>query len=209
MKKLLIAALALFCFTTVVNAQSFKPFRVDVMTAWAIPQGDGAKGGVAFSLEPRYSIIDQLSVGLRLEAAITARGWVASDGSSASAKIAASGSYLATGDFYYSKKIFRPFTGVGTGVYSLASASFDASMQNGDVGLGASTKFGGMIRSGFELSHFRFAVEYNFIGKTTQTVTDGNGNTLGTATAKNSYCAIKIGFFLGGGRKHNTINAKF
>jgi len=209
MKKILFAGFSLLFFTTVVNAQNFKPFRVDVMSGYAIPSGSGAKGGVAFSLEPRYSIIDRLSVGLRVEAAITARGWVANDGSSASANVSASGSYLATGDYYYSNKFFRPFTGIGTGVYSLASASFDASGQNGSVGTSGSTKFGGMVRTGFELSHFRFAFEYNLIGKSTQTITDGSGNTLGTATAKNSYCAIKIGFSIGGGRQHKTIDAKF
>jgi len=209
MKKILLAGFALFCLSTISNAQSFKPFRVDVMTGWAIPQGPGAKGGVAFSLEPRYSIIDKISVGLRMEAAITARGWVAGDGSSASADVAASGSYLATGDYYYSNRFFRAFSGVGTGIYSLASASVSAGSQNGSVSLGGSTKFGGMIRSGFELSHFRFAFEYNLVGKSTQTVTDGNGNTLGTATAKNSYCAIKIGFFLGGGRQAKPVSGKF
>jgi hypothetical protein len=209
MKKILLAGLTVLSIATSLHAQNYKPFRVDIMSGWAIPQGDGAKGGVAFSFEPRYSIIDKLSVGLRLEAAITARGWVASDGSSASADVSASGSYLATSDYYYSNRFFRPFSGVGTGVYSLASASFAANSQNGSVGLAGSTKFGGMIRSGFELSHFRFAVEYNLIGKSKQTVTDGNGNTLGTATAKNSYCAIKIGFFIGGGKKQKTVNGKF
>jgi hypothetical protein len=209
MKKILIAGFILLCFTTMVNAQTFKPFRVDLMTGYAFPQGSGAKGGVALSLEPKYAIIDRLSVGLRMEAAITARGWVASDGSSASADVAASGSYLATGDYYYSNKFFRPFSGAGTGVYSLASASVSANSQNGSIQLGGSTKFGGMVRSGFEIGHFRFVVEYNIIGKSTQTVTDGNGNTLGTATAKNSYGAVKIGFFFGGGRQQKTVNAKF
>lgn len=179
------------------------------MSGWAIPQGSGAKGGVALSLEPRYSIIDKVSVGLRMEAAITARGWVASDGSSASADVKASGSYLATGDYYYSNRFFRAFSGAGTGIYSLAGTTVGASNQNGSVALSGSTKFGGMIRSGFELSHFRFAVEYNFIGKSTQTVTDGNGNTVGTAAAKNSYCAIKIGFFIGGGRQAKTVKGNF
>lgn len=213
MKKLLFAGLALFFFSTVVNAQfvshNYKPFRVDVMAAWAVPQGPGAKAGVAFSLEPKYSIIDKVSVGLRMEAAITARGWTAPDGSSASADVAASGSYLATSDYYYSTKFFRAFSGVGTGIYTLASASVGASSQNGSLALGGGTKFGGMVRSGFDIAHFRFAVEYNLIGKTTQTVADGSGGTT-TVSSKNSYTAIKIGFFIGGGHQHNsTVNAKF
>jgi len=212
MKKLLIAGLALFFFSTVVNAQfvshNFKPFRVDVMTAYAIPGGSGAKGGVAFSLEPRYSFIDKFSVGLRMEAAITARGWVAPDGSSASAAVAASGSYLATSDYYYTSKFFRAFSGVGTGIYTIASASVTTNNQNGSMSLGGGSKFGGMIRSGFDIAHFRFAVEYNLIGKSSQTVSDGSGGTT-TVTSKNSYTAIKIGFFIGGGRQQKTVKGAF
>lgn len=208
MKKLLLAGFAFLALSTVVNAQNFKPFRVDVMSAWAIPQGPGAKGGVAFSLEPRYSIMDKLAVGFRIEAAITARGWVAPDGSSVSANVAASGSYLATGDYYYSNRFFRPFSGLGTGVYSIASASVNANSQNGDIAVGGATKFGGMIRSGFDLGHFRFAVEYNLIGKSSQTSSDGNGNTT-TVVSKNSYTAVKIGFFIGGGRVRQTVHSSF
>ncbi|HEY6901012.1 MAG TPA: hypothetical protein VI233_10230, partial [Puia sp.] len=143
------------------------------------------------------------------EAALTGRGWVASDGTAASASVAASASYLATTDYYYTNSFFRPFTGVGTGFYSMASASVEGTTQKGSVATSSSTKFGGMARAGFELSHFRFVVEHNFIGKSTQTVTDENGNNIGTATARNGYTTIKIGFFIGGGRKRQTVNAKF
>ena len=213
MKKLLIAGFAFLSFTTAVNAQfvshNFKPFRVDVMLGYAIPSGPGAKGGVAVSLEPKYSIIDKVSVGLRMEAAITARGYVKSDGSAVSADVKASGSYLFTGDYYYTNKFFRPFSGVGTGIFSLASASVSATAQNGTASASGGTKFGGMVRSGFDLGHFRFVAEYNLIGKSTQIVTDDQGVPTGTAQIKNSYASIKLGFFFGGGRKAKTVNAKF
>jgi outer membrane protein X len=192
---------------SIVKAPSFaqhryKPFKVDFSVGAAIPQGGGAKGGVLFAIEPKYSIIDKFTVGLRLEAAITARGWVASDGSSASASVAASASYLATYDYYLPGLVFRPFVGGGTGVYNMASASVSADNQNNEsVAASSSTKFGTMARTGFELKHFRFAIEYNFIGKTTQTITDGTGNTLGSISAKNSYTSVKIGFFFGGGKR--------
>src|ERR1700720_3780174 len=106
MKQLLILSAAILSIS-LANAQSssaqssggaaFSPFKVDIAIGAAIPQGTGAKGGVLFALEPKYAVMDQLSVGLRLEAALTARGFTASDGSSASAKVAAASSYLATG----------------------------------------------------------------------------------------------------------------
>ena len=58
-----------------------------------------------------------------------------------------------------------------------------------------------MLRAGFEVGHFRMAFEYNLIGKTTATVTDGSTGTTSTISAKNSYAAIKLGFFIGGGKR--------
>lgn len=214
MKRILMAGIFLLALSalhaqelTVTKAPSFnlhkyKPFKLDVSTGFALPQGPGAGGGVLFAVEPKYSIIDQFAVGLRLEAAIMAHGWVASDGSSASANVAANASYLVTYDYYYLHAlVFRPFVGGGSGIYNLASASFSEGGQNSSVAAAASSKFGTMFRTGFEVGHFRLAVEYNFIGKTTQTITDGSGNPIGTITAKNSYAGFKIGFFFGGGKR--------
>ena len=202
MKKILIVGISLLSMTTLVKAQTFDPFKVDISAGAAIPSGTGSKGGVLFAVEPKYAVMDQISVGLRLEAAITARGAVANDGSSASGKVAASSSYVATGDYYFSNNTFRPFAGIGAGIYRLASADFDTDDQGGDVsGIASATKFGGLIRAGFEVKHFRLGVEYNLIGSSNETITDGQGTTLGTISTKNSYLGIKLGFFFGGNRK--------
>jgi hypothetical protein len=201
MKKTVLAGILLLSLTAV-HAQIFNPFKVDISAGYAIQSGPGSSGGALFAIEPKFSIIDRFAVGLRLEAAVTARGFVSNDGTSASANVAASASYLLTYDYYITNFIVRPFVGGGTGVYDMASASFSGNNQgDATVGSGASTKVGTMVRSGFEFHHFRFAAEYNFIGKTTETLTDNNGNVVGTITAKNSYAGIKIGFFIGGGRK--------
>jgi hypothetical protein len=214
MKKVLVAGIALLTLTAVQAqdiigvvktpfSQAYKPFRVDISTGAAIPQGSGAKGGVMFSVEPKYTFLGKFSVGVRMEGALMARGYVSSDGSASSGNVAASASYLATYDYYLTKVIFKPFVGGGTGIYNLASASFsDNSQSTTAAASGASSKVGSMVRSGFEFHHFRFAVEYNFIGSTNQTITDNNtGAKVGTASTKNGYCSIKIGILLGGGRK--------
>jgi outer membrane protein X len=206
MKKLLFVSIAVLTIS-IVNAQStggqFNPFKVDIAVGGAIPSGSGAKGGVSFALEPKYAVMDQLSAGLRLEAALMARGFVASDGESASAKIAAAASYLATGDYYFSNNTFRPFVGAGVGIFKLASASFDDSNINGTPGTGSATKFGGMVRAGFELMHFRLGIEYNLVGNSTEseTYTESGQTYTSTISSKNSYLGIKLGFFIGGGRK--------
>src|SRR5204862_1122094 len=60
-------------FSAKSQESNFKPFKVDVSLGYAIPGGKGAKGGVLFAVEPKYAIISNLSVGLRMEAAIVAR----------------------------------------------------------------------------------------------------------------------------------------
>jgi outer membrane protein X len=197
MKKPLFLCLAVFC-VTFSHAQIFNPFKVDQAVGGAIPNGSGAKGGVLFSLEPKYAVISRLSVGVRIEAAIMARGYVSSDGSTASANVSAAASYIATSDYYYTNSVFRPFTGVGAGLYRFASASIESS--GNKVGTTAGSRFGTMVRSGFEVGHFRFAVEYNIIGKNTQTYTDASSGNKYTVTSRNSYMGVKLGFFFGGGR---------
>ncbi|ANE49343.1 outer membrane beta-barrel protein [Flavisolibacter tropicus] len=167
------------------NAQTFKPFKVDLAAGYAVPSGKGSKGGVVLAIEPKYAINDNISLGLRMEAAITARGYVASNGQEVSGDVKASASYLATGDYYFNTNKFRPFAGLGVGIYSLASASVDM-IDEEATALDAGTKFGAAPRAGFEFGHFRTALEYNIVGK--------------SGDINNNYFSVKLGFFIGGGR---------
>src|SRR5437763_4539550 len=124
------------------NAQSkptFRPFKVDFALGYAVPSGSGSKGGVLFAVEPKYAVRDNISVGLRIEAAVTARASIDQSGQEVSGSAKASASYLLTGDYYLSNNQFRPFVGIGAGIYSLASVDI-SSTGNGEVAAG--TKFG-------------------------------------------------------------------
>jgi opacity protein-like surface antigen len=172
-----------------------KPFKADVSLGYAIPQGTGSKGGILFVVEPKYAVLSKLSVGLRMEGAIVARfSGYDSNGDLLDASIKVSSSYLATADYYFTDNYnFRPFAGVGTGVFLLTSVDF-----NSDDVI-RSRKFGGMIRAGVEISHFRVGFEYNLIPKTTFTGYDSNGNLTPGLISKNGYIGIKIGACFGGG----------
>lgn len=96
------------------NAQSsdeLRPFKVDVSLGYAIPGGSGSKGGVIFAVEPKYAVLSNLALGLRMEAAVVARiTGLDANGNAQSADVKASGSYLATGDYYFSDNYaLRPF----------------------------------------------------------------------------------------------------
>jgi hypothetical protein len=195
MKKIVLSIL-LLATVAIANAQyEFKPFKVDVSLGYAIPGGEGAKGGVLFVVEPKYAVIPEVSVGLRMEAAIMARGRTDANGNNTEADVKAAGSYLVTGDYYFTSSTVRPFAGAGLGIYSLAAAS----TEDDGASVSAGTKFGEMIRAGVELSHFRVGVEYNIVPKTTMEYVNVNGVKT-TTSMKNGYIGIKVGFCIGGGK---------
>ena len=202
MRKVLILSSVFLCLVTMKsfaqkNENDLKPFKVDVSFGYAIPGGSGAKGGVLFVVEPKYAVIPNLAVGLRMEAAVVARfSGYDQNGDVVSADVKASGSYLATADYYLMDNYaFRPFVGAGAGIFSIAGATVSDA---GSESAGAGSKFGGMIRAGFEVSHFRLGLEYNLVPKSTYDGFDNDGNPA-KVSSKNSYIGIKIGVCFGGG----------
>lgn len=213
MKKLslLIVFFAVISAVTV-NAQDYKPFRVGLGLGYASPAGDGAKGGVLFYLEPSYRIKDNIAVGLKAEWAVMLRGTtytVNGSTSAASGSVSAAGSYTLNGQYYFTDSGFRPYVGLGFGLYQLASASFSATSAGGSStssaseAVSAGTKFGFYPRVGFDAGHFTLNIEYNIIGSSTNNVTidTGSGISTGKAETKNNYLGIRLGFFIGGGKK--------
>lgn len=176
------------------NAQEFKKFKVGVGAGYAMPGGEGAKGGLLWTLEPSYRVSDALAIGLRIEGAILVRGFSEKIDEDAEFDIAAISSYTVNGNYYLNNNNFRPFVGAGLGIYSLAAVSMEGDANGGDVELSESeSKFGFYPRIGFDAGHFTIALEYNMIPSTKVEGIDGE--------FKNSYLGIRIGGFFGGGRK--------
>jgi hypothetical protein len=189
MKKIT-SVLCLILFVAVAaHAQDFKKFRVGVGGGYAMPGGEGAKGGVCFYLEPGYRVNDALIVGLRMESAVVVRGF-SEDIGSADLDIAGIGSYTLNGQYYFSNEGFRPFAGLGFGMYSLAAVKFDDGGAT-ETAVQSESKFGFYPRVGFDARHFTLQIEYNLIP-----ATEYAGGEF-----KNSYLGIKVGGFFGGGRK--------
>jgi hypothetical protein len=185
-----------------VNAQEsdLKPFKVDVSAGYAIPGGIGSKAGVLFVIEPKYAVLSNVSLGLRMEAAVIARagGRFNATGAALDVTLKASGSYIASCDYYFSDNYsFRPFAGAGAGIFTIAGAAVTGT---GTQSSGSSSKFGEMIRAGFEASHFRLGLEFNIIPKTNLDGFDANGAAT-KVDSKNGYIGIKFGVCFGGGRR--------
>jgi len=181
------------------DAVNLKPFKVDLSVGYAIPGGEGTKGGIVLAVEPKYAVIPNLAIGLRMEGAIIAKfSGYDEDGNAMNTKVKAAGSYLATGDYYFTNNYaLRPFAGVGAGIFSLAGIEVNSSSEN----ISGGSKFGGMVRGGIEAGHFRIGLEYNIVPKTTFEGYDSNGNFVTGLTSSNNYMGIKIGAVIGGGRK--------
>jgi outer membrane protein W len=183
--KILTALLSLFVVINGIGQDySFKRFKVDLAAGYGIPEGFGSKAGAILALEPKYALTDNITVGLRFEAAVLSRVLMDVDGNYfEDGDVSASASYLATTDYYFNTNKFRPFLGLGAGVFRSASAN----LSGGTDETLNSSHFGFMPRAGFEWGHFRTAIEYDLAGK--------------TGEFSNNYLGIKIGFFFGGGRK--------
>ncbi len=157
------------------GGRNFKKFKVDVSLGFAKPQSSDTKAGVIFVIEPKYAVLDQLYVGLRMEGA----GLAGIDAAGQKGKVRLLGSYVATGDYYFSNNKFRPFAGGGGGIFSMASID----IENSDEKIPMSSSVGFMVRTGFEYGHLRLGLEYNILKE------------------KAGYLGIKLGACIGGGRK--------
>lgn len=167
-------------------AQEYKPFRVGLGLGYANASGKGAKGGILWTLEPGYRVNDQILANLRIEGAVIARG--SATETEASLDVAALGSYTLNGQYYFNNNNFRPFVGVGFGMYSLAAASMDVNSGGGvNQQVAAANKIGFYPRVGFDAGHFTLNLDYNIVPN--------------TGDIKNSYLGIRLGGFIGGGRK--------
>lgn len=164
------------------QSTNYKPFKVDLAVGYALPAGKGSKRGAVIAIEPKYSIEDNITLGLRLEKSLTASAYV-SGSTVFVGGINATSSYLATADYFFKGNKVRPFAGLGLGLYSTGGVG----VFGDSYYVSGGNKFGVAPRAGIELGHFRAAVEYNAMGK--------------DEFVNYNYLSFKVGFFLGGGEK--------
>lgn len=198
MKKTCLLLILLSGITTQLKAQEANKFRFDIRLGYAIPSGGG--GGVIINLEPKWTITDNMNVGLRLGAAAYASSLEFNNSvtQNSDTEIGANGSYVATYDYYFhnGSSSIAPFLGGGMGYYQVANVEDDGGNFASASEIATDGKFGGMVRAGFDWGKFRLAAEYNLIGKSD--LRNTNNDVIGTA--KNGYIGISLGAFFGGGK---------
>ncbi|MFI5237965.1 MAG: hypothetical protein ACHQLA_08505 [Ignavibacteriales bacterium] len=144
MKKLSILIFLGFMFTSFIYCQDYDKFKLGLGAGFTGGKGNGSKDfgvGGLFTIEPAYRWNDNIAIGLRLETAVFGED---SSGFIHFPEIISS--ITVNGQYYFSSEQFRPFVGIGLGIYFPAEFS----------------TFGFYPRLGFDLGHFTLALEYNY-----------------------------------------------
>ena len=127
--------------------REYKEFKMGL----GIGYGAGSSGsdGILLSIEPGYHLLDNFSIGLKLE------------------KWQSINSYTINGQYYFgSGNKFRPFVGAGLGIFNspfgFTSYNCGANCFSG-IFTGFGTKFGFYPRVGFDFGKFNMALDYSQI----------------------------------------------
>jgi len=174
--------------------RTYKPFKVDITTGVSILQGSGTNIGFPFAVEPKYAVLEQLSVGIRWEGLMGLHNIYSDADNSSEADVTFGSSYVATADYYLNNNTFRPYVGAGLGMYKTGKITYkDPEDNTHDYNAPKPSSFGGMLRAGFEVTHFRMGLEYNFVNNTFVSPYTNKD-------IKSGYFSIKVGVHIGGGK---------
>lgn len=146
MKNLSISLVVSLMLASSIYCQDYNRFKLGLGAGLAGGEGNGSKDfgvGGLFTIEPAYRLNDNIAIGLRLETAVFGED---SSGFIHFPEIISS--ITVNGQYYFSSEQFRPFVGIGLGIYFPAEFS----------------TFGFYPRIGFDLGNFTFALEYNYAG---------------------------------------------
>lgn len=203
MKKLFLIVL-ISIFVINLNAQEKGKIRVGFDAGLGLPNsGFGINGNI----DIRYNIMDNLNVGLKFNPGFSVKDVLVDEvAPSASLTTSLISSTLLTSDYYFNNGSsgFAPYLGGGLGLFNIMNLGMSVSgtdemptPPSDFTGIEPETKFGGMLRGGFEAGHFRLGLEYYLIPKSTLidilTLTP-NG------TSRNSFLNLTLGFYFGGGK---------
>lgn len=189
MKKITILFWLLVMVSLSASAQDFKTFRLGFGLGYATGTGEGGGRGFFGVLEPGHRLTDRFLLNFRYEVAGIIRQSVKINATHLEVDGSAIFSYTVNGQYYFSDEKFRPYAGIGCGLFRMAAVKSNSSTL--DIVRPAS-KFAFYPRVGFDYGHFNLNVDYNIVPNTQ--------GEFDNTEFSNSYVGVRIGFFLGGGR---------
>ena len=168
MKELCILAI-IFCTLSVFNvlgqSRVYKPFKVDlgITTVFAMEPGKGGGNGVYIS--PMFNLTDRFCIGPRLESAFVKKDKVDLITGILNERIVDLTSYLVVMDCYLSKDRTRFFLGLGAGLFKQVESITLLGFGSIDVHENSNVNLGLMPRFGFNVGHFKMALNYSMTGE--------------------------------------------
>jgi hypothetical protein len=182
----LITCMGFAKMTIAQNAQFFKPFKVDIGFGATVQPSQPA-GFLGF-IEPSYCFAGRFKTGVRLEQVHLSMKDI--------------GSTALTVDYYFTASpAFRLFAGGGYGYYHTSSSGGCDPGPTTTKTVRSTGNSGAVLRTGFEISHFRFGIEYNFVPSSYVSAVDANGHASSTVVYRNGYFGLKAGVSIGGGKR--------
>jgi len=182
---------------SVISQQKAK-IRVGLNAAMAYPQ-DGL--GFTGDWDIRYNFSNRFNAGIMFNGSIQNKDNINNGGTNLSTFNGSTG-FMAHGDYYFNKpgSIFATFLGGGIGSIKVANIQIGTIEQSGEgfgkFAVSAENTTQALIRGGFEAGHFRMALNYHIIPRST--LYDLVNLSIGST--RNNYVSLSIGFYLGGGR---------
>ena len=193
----------LFC-CLLLSGSGFAQFKVTVAAGYAVPtyqEGTNqlSKAGFMYSVEPQYELGKHLEVGVRFEQAFIQRPEFIDQNITFLSKATSTLSGLLTANYVITSiGEFKPYVGVGGGVYYVAASEQTrqqvAGAPNSSYPLPTTINLGGVGRVGVKYRFIHLEADYNLIGDTSVK----NSATGLTLTAKNSYFGVRAGVTIGG-----------
>lgn len=175
----------LFIISTKVFGQSeFRPWKVEVGVLFGELTFYNS-GILAPSIEPKYNLTDNLTIGLRGEYILFANEDLPDPNNPHFGNFKSDGSILSLApmaEWNFTKYKIRPYLGLGGGYFLLQSSHV-----NDFINLQENLPTGGLVcRGGLSFGHVRVSGEYNYI----------------FSDAVNfNYFSLKLGYEIGGGKK--------
>jgi hypothetical protein len=177
-------------------AEDVDPIHIDTGVLGTYTRSNG-RGGAGAVFETKYMLDDDFAIGGRLEAAVMFGGSFGSTGDT-QMEVGAVGALMAKGEWYFGEGVFRPFVGLGAGVFDIASQSIATTSMTASVDQKAGRYFGIAPQLGLNLSRVRLAVTYDMILGADIEVHQTIGNAMQTTSYSQSYFGAELSFRFGG-----------
>jgi hypothetical protein len=170
-------------FAISARAQALKRFRIEAGNGLAAPSGTGYKTAMIFYVEPSVNLSDFTSLGLRLEHVQP----VVINRTNIRLVPASLLSYMINVQHYLTKKPFRPYVGIGFGLYYALDHDQDDNSVNPSP---SQLRLGFYPRIGFDIHHFTCSLDYNVVPNTEHDLFD-------VEEIKRSYVSLRAGVRFG------------